>query len=167
MLLHDPADFTAAPPADTGSPRPATTPSAAATATAATTATTAWCRGVREVEAESVAHLIAAGAGLDTAGYTFAYVAGWAASTGDADAALRAAGTRVLATARRVLDAHTPSWPRPSPGRPSSWPPPPTPWRPGRGRRRPHRRRRRRRLRTADPHRPAAGAAAGRHRRRG
>ena len=93
MLLHDPADFTAAPPADTGSPRPATTPSAAATATAATTATTAWCRGVREVEAESVAHLIAAGAGLDTAGYTFAYVAGWAAST------------RVLATARRVLDA--------------------------------------------------------------
>jgi hypothetical protein len=52
-----------------------------------------------------VAHLIAADAGLDTSDYTFAYVAGWAASTGDADAALRAAGTRVPAAARRVLDA--------------------------------------------------------------
>jgi DNA primase len=62
------------------------------------------CRGDREVEAESLAYLVAADHGLDTAEYTFAYVAGWAAQTGDVDAALRASGTRVLSTAHQVLD---------------------------------------------------------------
>ncbi|MDT0262459.1 toprim domain-containing protein [Jatrophihabitans lederbergiae] len=62
------------------------------------------CRGNREVEAESLAYLVAADHGLDTAEYTFAYVAGWAAQTGDVDAALRASGARVLATAHQVLD---------------------------------------------------------------
>src|SRR5450759_3014482 len=63
------------------------------------------CRGSREVEAESVAYLIAADAGLDTADYTFAYVVGWAVDTGDVDAALRASAARVLATAHQVLAA--------------------------------------------------------------
>ncbi|MDT0264353.1 ArdC-like ssDNA-binding domain-containing protein [Jatrophihabitans lederbergiae] len=62
------------------------------------------CRGDREVEAESLAYLVAADHGLDTAEYTFAYVADWAAQTGDADAALRACGARVLSTAHQVLD---------------------------------------------------------------
>ena len=62
------------------------------------------CRGAREVEAESVAYLVAADHGLETGEYTFAYVAGWAAQTGDVDAALAASGTRVLTTARQVLD---------------------------------------------------------------
>ena len=62
------------------------------------------CRGDREVEAESMAYLVAAEYGLDTAEYTFAYVAGWAASTGDVDAAVKASGARVLATAHVVLD---------------------------------------------------------------
>ncbi len=62
------------------------------------------CRGDREVEAESLAYLVAADHGLDTAEYTFAYVAGWAAQTGDVDAALRASGARVLSTAHQVLD---------------------------------------------------------------
>ena len=62
------------------------------------------CRGAGEVEAESMAYLVAAEHGLDTAGYTFAYVAGWAASTGDVDAAVRDSGTRVLKTAHLVLD---------------------------------------------------------------
>ncbi len=62
------------------------------------------CRGDREVEAESLAYLVAADHGLDTAEYTFAYVAGWAAQTGDVDAALRACGARVLSTAHQVLD---------------------------------------------------------------
>jgi len=79
VLLHDPGDFPAG--------------------------GTAGCRGSREVEAESVAYLIAADAGLDTADYTFAYVAGWAADTGDVDAALRASAARVLATAHQVLEA--------------------------------------------------------------
>ncbi len=62
------------------------------------------CRGDREVEAESLAYLVAADHGLDTAEYTFAYVAGWAAQTGDVDAALRACGARVRSTAHQVLD---------------------------------------------------------------
>jgi len=62
------------------------------------------CRGDREVEAESLAYLVAADHGLDTAEYTFAYVAGWAAQTGDVDAALRACGAPVLSTAHQVLD---------------------------------------------------------------
>jgi len=41
--------------------------------------TTAGCRGVKEVEAESVAYLVAGSHGLDTGGYTFPYVTGWAA----------------------------------------------------------------------------------------
>ena len=64
---------------------------------------TAGCRGEREVEAESVAYLVAADHGLDTSGYSFAYLAGWAASTGDVPAALRNTGARVLATAHQVL----------------------------------------------------------------
>jgi len=66
---------------------------------------TGGCRGSREVEAESVAYLVAADFGLDTSDYTFAYVTAWAAQTGDVDAALRAAGARVLATAHQILDA--------------------------------------------------------------
>jgi len=78
VLMHDPAGFT---DGQTGS-----------------------CRGDREVEAESLAYLVAADHGLDTAEYTFAYVAGWAAQTGDVAAALRASGARVLSTAHQVLD---------------------------------------------------------------
>ncbi len=78
VLMHDPANFT---DGQTGS-----------------------CRGAREVEAESVAFLVAADHGLDTGEYTFAYVAGWAAQTGDVNAALAASGTRVLGTAHQVLD---------------------------------------------------------------
>ena len=37
------------------------------------------CRGRREVEAESVAYVVAAAHQLDTSQYTFTYVAGWAA----------------------------------------------------------------------------------------
>lgn len=65
---------------------------------------TALCRGEKEVEAESVAYLVAAAHGLDTAGYTFAYVAGWAHDTGDVEAALRTTATRVLTAARQILD---------------------------------------------------------------
>ena len=53
------------------------------------------CRGLIEVEAESVAYLVAAHHGLPTDDYSFAYIATWAGR--DADA--------VTATARRVLDA--------------------------------------------------------------
>ena len=72
--------------------------------TSFTESQTKTCRGAGEVEAESMAYLVAAEHGLDTAEYTFAYVAHWAASTGDVDAAVKASGARVLATAHAVLD---------------------------------------------------------------
>ena len=39
------------------------------------------CRGRCEIEAESVAYVVAAAHGLDASGYTFAYVAGWPGET--------------------------------------------------------------------------------------
>ena len=61
------------------------------------------CRGVAEVEAESVAHLVAAAHGLDTDGYTFPYIAHWADTVGAADA-VRTTGQRVLRAAATLLD---------------------------------------------------------------
>jgi hypothetical protein len=57
-------------------------------------------RDLGEVEAESVAYIIAAAHGLDTTRYTVPYVAGWAG--GDVTM-LRGTAERVLDTARRVL----------------------------------------------------------------
>ena len=59
------------------------------------------CRGVAEVEAESIAYLLCSAAGLDTADYSFPYLAGWA--DGDADV-LRATATRVISTAAPILE---------------------------------------------------------------
>lgn len=60
------------------------------------------CRGLVEVEAESVAYIVAAEHGLDSADYSFAYVAGWAAQ--DPAAVERTAG-RVIDTAASIIDA--------------------------------------------------------------
>ena len=84
MMLHEPADFGFA--------------------------TTADCRGEREVEAESVAFLVAAHHGLDTSGYSFGYVTGWAqqaaAATGKTpEEIVRATGQRVIKTAFTVIEA--------------------------------------------------------------
>ncbi|MCZ3390022.1 MAG: ssDNA-binding domain-containing protein [Actinomycetia bacterium] len=57
------------------------------------------CRGVAEIEAESIAYLVTAAAGLDAGGYSVPYVAGW--SGGDPDL-LRATATKVLATASKI-----------------------------------------------------------------
>jgi hypothetical protein len=99
VLLHDPADFTPL-PGSAGIPRSATGPAAATGP-----ATTAQCRGVREVEAESVAYLVAAAHGLPTDDYTFAYVTGWAAGVDRAEPekVVRDTGARVLAAGRAVL----------------------------------------------------------------
>jgi len=58
------------------------------------------CRGRCEVEAESVAYVVAAAHGLDASGYTFAYVAGWAG--GDLTRVRQAAET-VTKVARTIL----------------------------------------------------------------
>lgn len=60
-------------------------------------------RGAKEVEAESVAYLIGAAHGMDTAGYSLPYISTWA-SRDEGLATIRQTGTRVIATARRILD---------------------------------------------------------------
>lgn len=57
------------------------------------------CRGIAEIEAESIAYLITSTAGLDAGGYSVPYVAGW--SGGD-PALLRSTATFVLATATEI-----------------------------------------------------------------
>lgn len=56
----------------------------------------------REVEAESVAYVVAGTHGLDTGDYSFGYVAGWA---GGDTAAIKATAARVQAAAHTLLDA--------------------------------------------------------------
>jgi len=58
------------------------------------------CRGRCEVEAESVAYVVAAAYGLDASGYSFAYVAGWAG--GDLTRVRQAAET-VTKAAQTIL----------------------------------------------------------------
>ena len=59
------------------------------------------CRGRAEAEAESVAYIVTAWAGLDSGAYTVPYVAAW--SAGDTDV-VRAAAATVTAAAHRILD---------------------------------------------------------------
>ncbi|GGM24012.1 ArdC-like ssDNA-binding domain-containing protein [Dactylosporangium sucinum] len=73
-------------------------------------ATTADCRGAKEVEAESVAYLVAAHYGMDTATYSFAYVTRWAeraaAETKNSpEDVVRASGQRVIKTALAITEA--------------------------------------------------------------
>src|SRR5674476_397137 len=64
---------------------------------------TSGCRGDAEVEAESVAYLVASVHGIDADDYTFPYVAGWIGRN-KASAVLEATGKRVLATAHDILE---------------------------------------------------------------
>lgn len=57
------------------------------------------CRGIAEVEAESISYLVTTAAGLDCGAYSVPYVAGW--SSGNA-ALLRQTASRVLTIATRV-----------------------------------------------------------------
>ena len=58
------------------------------------------CRGVLEVEAESVAFMVCAALGIDSAGYSLPYVASW--SGGDVDK-VAATANRVIGCAREVV----------------------------------------------------------------
>jgi hypothetical protein len=63
------------------------------------------CRGDQEVEAESVAYLVATVHGIDTAAYAFDYLAGWASSKGDDIVGVtHEVGARVVRTAHDILD---------------------------------------------------------------
>jgi antirestriction protein ArdC len=63
------------------------------------------CRGPAEIEAESVAYMVCAEAGLDSTDYSVAYAAGWA--NGDV-AAIRATAEKVITIARSITDALEP-----------------------------------------------------------
>ncbi|PZF86042.1 ArdC-like ssDNA-binding domain-containing protein [Jiangella anatolica] len=64
-------------------------------------------RGIKEVEAESVALMVGAAHGLDTSDYTVPYVATWATRVPDTPAVdvVKATGERVRRTAVAILDA--------------------------------------------------------------
>lgn len=61
-------------------------------------------RGIYETEAESVAYIVAGVLGLDTSSKSIGYIAGW--TDGDVEA-VKSTATRVLATARTILDGIT------------------------------------------------------------
>jgi antirestriction protein ArdC len=64
------------------------------------------CRGVREVEAESVAMMVGAAHGMPTGGYTIPYVSAWAAGVVGKTPAevVQSTGERVRAAASAILD---------------------------------------------------------------
>ncbi|MFT4083199.1 MAG: ArdC-like ssDNA-binding domain-containing protein [Nocardioides sp.] len=64
-------------------------------------------RGIGEVEADSVALMIAAAHGMDTSDYTIPYVAGWASTVKDSSPVevVKATGERVRSAAVAILDA--------------------------------------------------------------
>ncbi|HEY5222326.1 MAG TPA: hypothetical protein VIJ18_04650 [Microbacteriaceae bacterium] len=63
-------------------------------------------RGRMEVEAESVAYIVAALAGFDTSAYSIGYIAGW--TTGDTEV-IKATAARVLHTAHQIADLVQPA----------------------------------------------------------
>jgi hypothetical protein len=60
-----------------------------------------WYRGAKEVEAESVAYIVADAHGLATDDYTFPYVSTWAGS--DGILVVRASASRVSAAAKEII----------------------------------------------------------------
>ena len=63
-------------------------------------------RGLCELEAESVAYIVAASLGLDTSAYSFGYVAGWQnGDAGKAREAIKASGARIQRAAGEILGA--------------------------------------------------------------
>lgn len=69
-------------------------------------------RVVKEIEAESIAFIVAATLDLDTSAYSFPYVAHWARDIGEL-AAVQATAERVINHARRILEHLNPSSPEP------------------------------------------------------
>ena len=62
-------------------------------------------RGLKELEAESVAFIVCDALGLDAGAWSFGYVAGWAGGGEQALAAIKATGARIQRTADQILSA--------------------------------------------------------------
>lgn len=67
------------------------------------------CRETAELEAESVAFIVMARAGVDASGYTFGYVATWQGGTTEARRALQASAERIARAARTIIDGVWPA----------------------------------------------------------
>ncbi|WP_329484260.1 ImmA/IrrE family metallo-endopeptidase [Kribbella sp. NBC_01484] len=63
------------------------------------------CRGMREIEAESVAYILMAHHGLSTGGSSFRYVASWAASIDrhHPENVIEGVGNRIVSVARKLI----------------------------------------------------------------
>jgi hypothetical protein len=70
-----------------------------------TSAGSIMCRGMREIEAESVAYILMAHHGLSTGGSSFRYVASWAAGVNkhEPEKVIERTGNRVVSAARRLI----------------------------------------------------------------
>lgn len=65
-------------------------------------------RAEKEIEAESVSYVVCKALGLDTAGFSFPYVASWAGKDKDALKEIEKSGERISKAAQRILDAIAP-----------------------------------------------------------
>jgi antirestriction protein ArdC len=61
------------------------------------------CRGVAELEAESVAYCVLSAVGVDAGAYTFGYVSHWQGETKEARDGLRASAQRIAGAARSII----------------------------------------------------------------
>lgn len=64
------------------------------------------CRGIREMEAESVAYVVAKALGLDTDGYSFGYIAIWAHQSDRDVEEMSRLGGRVVKAAHQILERY-------------------------------------------------------------
>ena len=62
-------------------------------------------RELGELEAESTAYVVCAHLGIETADYSFGYVAGWAGGGDQAVTAIRESGARIQKASETILDA--------------------------------------------------------------
>jgi antirestriction protein ArdC len=61
-------------------------------------------RALAELEAESVAYIVCRSIGIDSAAYSFGYVAHWSGGGPEAISAIKSSGGRIQATAEDILD---------------------------------------------------------------
>lgn len=61
-------------------------------------------RGLKELEAESVAYIVCHELEIDSSSYSFGYVAGWAGGGAEAIKAISACGQRIVKAARLIVD---------------------------------------------------------------
>ena len=67
-------------------------------------------RGLKEIEAESVAYIVAGLTGFDTSTYSIGYITSWTDDT----TTIKTTAEHVLRTAHRIAEIHSPTQPDPA-----------------------------------------------------